>query len=174
MWVVHTRPDIACAASIASQTTEKTSNAESNKLVNRIINNLGNTSKVVLKYPKLDEESLRLVVHADVSYNNCSDNRSQLGYIICLVDKTNRCAVLYYASFESTRITRSSMAGETLAFSGAFDNSIIRHDLQAMLGQDIPMLMMTDSQQLFDVLTRSRYTTEHCLMVDIAAAREVF
>ena len=66
------------------------------------------------------------------------------------------------------------MAAETLAFSNAFDNVlIIKHDLERMIGP-VHLLMLTDSKALFDVLTRTRYTTERRLMVDIAAAREAF
>lgn len=67
------------------------------------------------------------------------------------------------------------MAAETLAFTEAFDCAyLLKHDLQAILKRDLPLLMLTDSQQLFDVLTRSRYTSEKRLMVDISAAREAF
>jgi hypothetical protein len=64
---------------------------------------------------------------------------------------------------------------ETLAFVDAFDNAfIIRHELSRMLSKDIPLLMMTDSRALFDVITRARYTTERRLIVDVAAAREAY
>ena len=66
------------------------------------------------------------------------------------------------------------MAAETLAFSNAFDNVlIIKHDLERMIGP-VHLLMLTYSKALFDVLTRTRYTTERRLMVDIAAAREAY
>ena len=67
------------------------------------------------------------------------------------------------------------MAGETLAFVDAFDNAyILRNDLERMLGISMPLLMLTDSEQLFNVLTRARYTTEKRLMVDISATREAY
>ena len=67
------------------------------------------------------------------------------------------------------------MAAETLAFVDGFDNAyLIRHDLERMLGRDIPLLMLTDCKLLFDALTRARYTTERRLMVDIASAREAY
>eukprot|EP00171_Calliarthron_tuberculosum_P005703 IDg5703t1 len=67
------------------------------------------------------------------------------------------------------------MASETLAFADSFDSAhTIKHDLQQALGKRIPLLMLTDSQALFDVLTRSNYTTEKRLMIEIAAARQAY
>ena len=51
---------------------------------------------------------------------------------------------------------------------------LIKHEVQRLLGRDIPVTMLTDCQLLFDALTRSRYTTERRLMVNIAAAREAY
>jgi hypothetical protein len=66
------------------------------------------------------------------------------------------------------------MAAKTLAFSNAFYNAfIIKHDIERMI-VPVHLPMLTDSKALFDVLTRTRYTTERRLMVDIAAARESY
>jgi hypothetical protein len=43
-----------------------------------------------------------------------------------------------------------------------------------MLGQPVPLIMFTDSQALFNVLTRNKTTTERRLMVDVAAARKAY
>jgi len=52
------------------------------------------------------------------------------------------------------------MAGETLAFVDGFDAAfLLRNDIQVMLGQHPPLIMFTDSQPLFDVLTRAKSTT---------------
>ena len=67
------------------------------------------------------------------------------------------------------------MAAETMAFADSFDSAfIIKHDIERALGRSLPLLMLTDSQALFDVLTRARYTTEKRLMIDIAAARQAY
>jgi hypothetical protein len=63
-------------------------------------------------------------------------------------------------SQKSKRVTRSTMDAETLAFVNAFDNSfILRHELSRMIGTNLPILKMTDSRPMFDVITRARYTT---------------
>eukprot|EP00171_Calliarthron_tuberculosum_P022198 IDg22198t1 len=67
------------------------------------------------------------------------------------------------------------MASETLAFADSFDSAYtIKHDLEQTLGRRIPLPMLTDSQALFDILTRAKYTTEKRLMIEIAAARQAY
>jgi hypothetical protein len=67
------------------------------------------------------------------------------------------------------------MGGENLAFADGFDNAyLIRHELENILGQPVPLIMFTDSQALFNVLTRKNATTERRLMVDVAAARQAY
>ncbi len=57
------------------------------------------------------------------------------------------------------RVVRSIMAGEIYAFSSAFDHAyIIKHDLERILGCQIPLSMFTDSKQIFDVITRASRT----------------
>lgn len=65
------------------------------------------------------------------------------------------------------------MAGEVDALTAAFDCAfIIKHDLEVIYGQRIPITLMTDSKQIFDVITKATHTTEKRLMIDIAARRE--
>jgi hypothetical protein len=67
------------------------------------------------------------------------------------------------------------MASETIAFVEGFDASFtLRSQLSAMLGNDIPLLMMTDSKSLFDIMTAQKRTTEGRLKVDVFAARQSF
>lgn len=175
MWVVHTRPDIACAASFLAQSTMKSFDATKIHLVNRIIRHLKKTADLQLQYPKLDVETLSVVVYVDSSFNNREGNRSQLGFIVLLAYHSGKCSVLHYKIFKSTRVVSSTMAGEALAFISGCDSAfLLRHDTPIMLGTKIPIIILTDSNQVFDVLTRAKYTTEKRLMVDIAAARQAY
>ncbi len=67
------------------------------------------------------------------------------------------------------------MAGEVYAFADAFDTAfILKHDLERIYHQHLPLVMLTDSKQMFDVITRASHTTEKRLMIDVAAAREAY
>lgn len=136
---------------------------------------LKSTPSLGLWFPKLDLNSLYIVVYSDASYNSTPEHKSQLGYVISLLDSNHRCNTLQSTFYKSCRVIRSSLASETIAFVDAFDISLIlEHDLQSILGKPILLLMMIDSKLLLDVITGNGYTTESRLIVDIAAVREAY
>lgn len=55
----------------------------------KIIHHLKQTFKLGLQFPHLDLYSLRLVMYSDASQNSTPEHKSQLGYIILLVNKHN-------------------------------------------------------------------------------------
>ena len=174
-WVVHTRPDIACAVYNLAQESQKYFKSKFFQNSKKVLKHLKATSSLSLLFPKLDMRKLRLNVYYNSSFADNADFSSQLGYIVTLCDGSNRCFVLHFASKKSKWVTRSSAAAETLAFAHTFDNAyLIKHDLQTILHKKIPILMLTDSKILFYVLTRSLYTSEKRLMIDIAAARQAY
>lgn len=72
-------------------------------------------------------------------------------------------------------MVRSSAAAETLAFPGAFDDAfLLNHDLQRIMGHSIPILMLTEFEQLLNFLTHCRYTTERRRVFHISAVREAY
>ena len=175
LWIVHSRPDIACAVSMATQITENLFFKESLISINKLLAHLHRTPHMKLSYTKLDLRSLFLVTYTDTSFQNNHEYRSQLGFIILLADKFNHCCVIHYSSHKSKRVATSSMAAEALAFADGFYNSfIIKHDLQRIMGRELPLLMLTDSKIFFDMLTRKKYTTEKRIMADIASTREAY
>ena len=174
-WISNSRPDISCAVSMASAVTEKLFNESKVKNLNSVIKHLKKTENMKLKFPPLDQETLKIVVYSDASFANNDDLSSQIGYIVFLSDNNENCSFLTYSPYKSERVCRSTMAAETMAFADAFDSAfILRHDLERAIGRKIPLLMLTDSQALFDVLTRAKYTSEKRLMIDIEVARNAY
>jgi hypothetical protein len=109
MWLVNTRPDIACATSMASRVTFdlfKEDSVNSIKGLNKIVKHVKSID-LPLRFPKLDIDTLRLVVYTDSSFCNNEDMSSQLGYIIFSSDSTGKCQPLHYSSHKSKRKTRS-------------------------------------------------------------------
>jgi hypothetical protein len=174
-WASHTRPDISFAASRLAQVTSTSFGPETTKLSNKVIKNLKAHPELALRYPKLDKKTLRILAYSDASLHNNGDSSSRLGYVILLADSTGTYCVISFRSFKSKRIARSSMAAETMAFADTFDAAFsLKSDLASALGEPLPMLILTDTKPLFEVMVCSKYRTEKPLMIDISAAREGF
>lgn len=128
-----------------------------------------------MKYPKLDIKTLHLRAYADASFAKNADGTTKIGKLVLQCDRTNTCHVLAYMSRNSRRVVLSIMAGETYAFSDAlYQGFMLKHDLETLYRREIPLMMFTDSKQLFDVITKATYPTERRLMIDIAAVRESY
>jgi hypothetical protein len=76
---------------------------------------------------------------------------------------------------QSRRVTRSVLGGEVYAFADAFDFAFtLKHDLQVMLRQAVPLAILTDSKCLFDVITKASSISERRLMIDITEVRNSY
>ena len=177
-WVLQTRPDIACAVALLTQVTEARFHTDAKKYVtdvDTVVKHLQKTPYFVLRYPKLDKDSIRLQIYSDASYASNYDASSKLGYIIFLADKNNSCQPLLWSSHKSKRVSRSVLGCETMAFADAFDVAFaIRHDLERMIGNKVPISMFTDSLSLFDVMTKATIKTEESLMIDLTVVQECY
>ena len=66
------------------------------------------------------------------------------------------------------------MAGEAYAFLLAFDVAfMVKHDLETVIKQLIPLSIFTESKQMFDVITCATQIMEKHLMIDVAAVRRL-
>ena len=173
MWVANCRPDISALVSIIGSVTARTFKREHVHLMNEKIRYLHDTSTIGLSFPKLDAKTLRLVCYVDGSFANRDDKSSQIGIVICLADGEGRMSILYYRSCKATRVCRSAMASECLAFAEGWDNAFtLKRQLSDIMGVSLPVFMCTDSRALFDVLTACKRTKEGRLMIDIYGVRE--
>jgi len=143
--------------------------------LNALIGRAQKGRDVALRYPALDLTSVRIRAYADASYATNKDGSSQVGYVVLLCDASGRAHILSFSSRKCRRVVHSIMAGEVYALSAALDEAlIICFDLEQLYGVQIPVNALTDSKQLFDVLTRGSHPTEKRLMVDVAAARQAY
>lgn len=143
--------------------------------VNKIVDYLQNNMNILLKYLKHDVDSIHLRVYSGVSYVNNADRTSQLGFIIFLMDKVNKCQPIHLTSYKCEKVCRSLFGSEVMAFVVAFDlTNTIKSDLQNVLCQTIPLLFMTDSVTLFVELTKSTMTTEKLLMNDLQTVEDSY
>lgn len=114
-----------------------------------------------LKHPKLNKNYLRIRAYSDASHASNLDGSSQLGYIICLQDETDRFAIIKYRSAKCHRNTRSAMSAESCAFADCYDASfVLKVELESLLDMHIPLQMLVDSKKLFNAISHSSRTKE--------------
>ena len=76
---------------------------------------------------------------------------------------------------KSKRVSSSVLGGETMAFADAFDMKFaIKNDMELMITQPLPIVMLTDSLSLFEVITKSTITTEKRLMIEIKVVKDSY
>lgn len=120
-------------------------------------------------------DTVKVVGFADASFANNHDLSTQLGHIVFLCDSTGNAAPIALKSYKSRRVVRSAMPGKVTAFSGMFDVAVtLAKELRSIYDRTIPLRLLTDSKALFGIISKVSRTSEKRMMLDIAAAREVF
>lgn len=174
-WLLHSRPEYACVVNRSAQVTERSLTPKHIRDLNLAIRDARKNPQRGLRYQPLQLDSLHLRVYVDASFASNDDLTSQLGFISLLCDDSNRFHVLDYSSRKSRRTVRSIMGGELYAFTDAFDAVItVSNDLATAFQKKIPIRILTDSKQVFDVITRGKRPTEKRLAIDVVAAREAY
>ncbi len=126
-----------------------------------------------LQFPPMDFDTLRVVGYSDASFAGNQDLTSQLVYIIFIVDVDGNAPPIHFKSYKLSRVTRSVMAAEAIAFRDMFDAAhTLTTELSSLLDRKVPATLLTDSKSLFDVISEGTRTSEKRVMIDIAAARE--
>lgn len=126
-----------------------------------------------LKYVPLDLESLHALFMVYASFANNSDCRSQVGFVILLVDKHNNTNIIHYGSKICVRITRSVMATEICALVFGFDQAVVLADiLGVVFERQFKIGGYLDSKTVFDTVTRPSPTLEKQLLIDVHGVQE--
>lgn len=92
-----------------------------------------------MNYVPVDMDSARLTLYPHSSFANARDLRSQLGFVVILVDDQGRENKIHSGSEMCRCVTRSVMASELHSLTYGFDNKfiiqnlLIKKNLEAML-----------------------------------------
>ena len=72
-------------------------------------------------------------------------------------------------------MTSSILVAEVYAFSTCFDFAYtLEHNLDVILGREIPLHLFTDSKSLFDTIRRLSGVAQKRLLIEKAALREAY
>lgn len=113
-------------------------------LLNSNIRRAKTTQIFSLTQPRLEINSLSIVIFANASFAN-NDFTNQLVFFVLLTHASNRVNFLHYTSYKSKRIVLSVLGGETYTFSDAFDFVfLLHHDLENRVNRRLPLTLLTD------------------------------
>lgn len=173
-WLCQTMTYRVAIASICSQVTAPVFNKINIEMLNMWIARAHDTPNLGITIPCLALSSLRTLFYADASFTNNAHHSTQMGYIVLLNDDTSRAIQVCFSSYKSHRVVRSVFSSELYAQDVAVDLALVlRSDLRAAQSRNLPVVVLTDSLRLLNVVIRtSTITTEKSLMIDIAAIRE--
>jgi hypothetical protein len=72
-------------------------------------------------------------------------------------------------------VARSVLGREKMALADAFDMKYaLKHDIEMIMKQNIPIVILTDSLSLFDVITKATTTAEKRLMIDLCVVKQAY
>ncbi len=129
-----------------------------------------------LRYVKLNQSSLRLMIFTNSIFANNRDLFSQIDYVICLADVTH-ANILHWSSIKCNRVIRSVFAAELFAMIHEFDvDSILKSILIKLLDKKIfiSLILAIDSKSLYDCLIRLSIIVEKRLMIDVITLRQFY
>lgn len=148
---------------------------DDNKRLNKAIEVAKANPDFGLRLVSLNPDSLRVVVFADASFTLNANMTSQLGFVICPADKSNKANIVHYSSFKLKCVTWSELAAELFAVVNAFYfASAMCESISSMFGRQVSTNVYTDSKNLYDAIVEIRPTSEKRLVIDLKLLREAF
>lgn len=98
-----------------------------------------------MKFVRLNMDTARFVLCTYASFANGRDLKSQLGFIVLLMDHTWNAKMQHHGSNRCRRVTRSVMASEMHALVLGFDFAFIMKSLvEDVTGRRAPMEAYVD------------------------------
>ena len=118
---------------------------------------------------------MKLIVFTDAVFANNSDYISQIDFVICLTDGSNKANFIHWSSIKCKKVTRSVLAAELFVMTQGFDvASILKSIIEEIFQIFLSMFICTDSKSLYDCLVRLGSIIEKRFMVDIMCFRESY
>ena len=114
--------------------------------------------------PRLNPDSLQMIVYTDASFGNLDNGSGSMGgHIVFLTDTSGQCCTIDWKSRKIKRIVRSTLASETLSLGDGLETGLFLKDLFCeLLGkkfESVPVIAIVDNRSL-EVNLRSTSSVE--------------
>ena len=143
----HTRPDLICGVSLASQVGVERSSDNMRKL--------GKLVERAKEYP-LEIRMARLCgnkwieTYTDASYGNRKKGSSQVGFVVAIGDECDGKCPFFWKSRKGKRIARSTLEAEAISLNEGLEMAIYIREMWKELsgGEEVKIVGKTDSRTL--------------------------
>ncbi len=174
----QTRPDL-CFDTLEHSTYSKNPKIKHLKSLNKVTKKLDQgPSKICYRKLDIDKGDLQLLCFTDASLGNIPETKhSARGYVIFLTDGIG-ANLIAWSSNKVKRAVHSVFGAECLSCTDGTAAAIyIRQTLSEILFRDphseaIPIIVLTDSKQLYDSVHSSSPCSDKRLLLDIAVLQE--
>jgi hypothetical protein len=127
------------------------------------------------KYVKLDFKSLHLILLINVSFVNNKDFLSQIEFVICLANATNKTNVIYWSSIKCKWVNRFILIAKLYVMTHEFDiDVILKVIISNMLSITVFLVFCIDFKSLYDCFINLSTTREKRLMRKIISLRWLY
>ena len=139
-----------------------------------------------IKYIAFNLEQAKLFIFINGSFTNNKDLSSQIGYLIILINKTERINkftikgnLIYYSSTKSKRVTKSVLASKIYGIVKGVNMAIaINTTIKIITGQlgflYTLIIVYTNSYLLYKYLVKLGTTKEKRLIINIIALQQSY
>lgn len=128
------RPDLCASVHLMASEVINSSSATYMKM-GTVVDWCRETCKIGLTFDPFDRNTFGLALFTDASFANKEGLKSQLGYVIVLMDDNNKGNIVHYGSTACKRVTRYFMAAELHILAQGFGNAfLVRNILEETMG----------------------------------------
>lgn len=143
------------------------------EVIKQIMINIKQSQKEGLTFVRLHFQSLRLVVLTDASFANAKDLKSQLRFLILMMDKGDNASIVHFGSSRYRRVTRSLMSAELHALVIGFDLGFFtREMIFSIWRQDVPIEVFVNSKPCSTLSRKMPRQQKYGYKTDVTAIKE--
>ena len=175
-WVATTsRPDL-CFEVVSLSTQFRNATVADMIAANKAVRKV-KAHDVKILFPNLMmDEKLKIVLYTDSAYKNLCDGISSCyGYIVFIMDSSNRCSPITWGSKKIQRIVNSTLAAETMALlNGIKDALYVKAILLELIGTltSLDIVCYVDNKGLVDAVHSTHLVEDKLTRLSIAAIKE--
>jgi hypothetical protein len=135
-----------------------------------------NNSTKELRFVFLNRNQLKLMIFIDAAFVNTIDFHNQIDYVICSIDDVH-INLIHWSLIKCQHVIKSVLTIELYVMINDFDveaiiKSIIEHILK--LNNSLWLILLTDSNSLYDCLVKLDTIAEKRLMIDLMCLKQLY